>query len=89
MDMENFAGSWKFFCGYVYVCTNGRYSLHLWHGHMVTVSWVNISLFAFQPQKFYPPEKYPLYGISSNVHETNLHSILFIIYVYYLVYYSV
>ena len=31
VDMENFAGSWKFFCSYVYACsTNGRGSLHLW-----------------------------------------------------------
>ena len=30
VDMENIANSWKNFCGYVYVCTNGRGSLHLW-----------------------------------------------------------
>ena len=30
MDMENLAGSWKKFRGYVYTCTNGRGSLHLW-----------------------------------------------------------
>ena len=35
MDMENFVGSWKKFRGYVYACTNGRGSLHL---YMVTVS---------------------------------------------------
>ena len=56
MDMEKFAGSWNFFCGYVYASTNGRGSLPLWY--MVAVSWVNISWFASQPQKprkFYPP----------------------------------
>ena len=34
--------------------------------HCGTVLWVKISWFASQPrkpQKFYPPEKYPLYGI--------------------------
>ena len=30
VDMENFAGSWKKCRAYVYVCTNGRGSLHLW-----------------------------------------------------------
>ena len=30
VDMENFAGSWKKSCGYVYACTNERGSLHLW-----------------------------------------------------------
>ena len=30
MDMENFAGSWKIFRGFVYVCTNERGSLHLY-----------------------------------------------------------
>ena len=30
VDMESFAGSRNFFCGYVYACTNGRGSLHLW-----------------------------------------------------------
>ena len=30
VDMENVVGSWKNFCGYVYACTNGRGSLHLW-----------------------------------------------------------
>ena len=30
VDMENFAGSWKTFRGYVYACTNGYGSLHLW-----------------------------------------------------------
>ena len=31
-----------------------------------TVSWVKISWFASQPRKFYPPEKYPLYGTAAN-----------------------
>ena len=30
VDMENVVGSWKKNCGYVYACTNGRGSLHLW-----------------------------------------------------------
>ena len=51
MDMENFAGSWKKFRGFVYACTNERGSLHL-HMYMVTVSWVNISWFTSQPRKF-------------------------------------
>ena len=29
VDMENFAGSWKQFRGFVYACTNERGSLHL------------------------------------------------------------
>ena len=30
VDMENFAGSWKTFRGYVYACTYERCLLHLW-----------------------------------------------------------
>ena len=30
VDMENFAGSWKKFRGFVYACTNERGSLHLY-----------------------------------------------------------
>ena len=30
MDMENFAGLWKKFRGYVYACTNEPGLLHLW-----------------------------------------------------------
>ena len=30
VDTGNFSGSWKTFRGYMYVCTNGRGSLHLW-----------------------------------------------------------
>ena len=55
VDMENFAGSWKKFRGYVYACTNERGSLHLWQ----LFSWVNISWFASQPRKprkFNPPK---------------------------------
>ena len=30
VDMEHFLGSWKKIRSYVYACTNGRGSLHLW-----------------------------------------------------------
>ena len=62
VDMENFAGSWKKFRGYVYACTNGRGSLHL-YGNCFVGKYFVVCFSTAKTTKILPPEKYPLYGI--------------------------
>ena len=62
MDMENFAGSWKNFRGFVYACTNERGSLHL-YGNCFVGKYFVVYFSTTKTTNILTPEKYPLYGM--------------------------
>ena len=62
MDMEIFADLWEKFRGFVYACTNGRGSLHL-YGNCFVGKYFVVYFSTTKTTKILTPEKYPLYGI--------------------------
>ena len=62
VDMENFAGWWKKFRGFVYACTNECGSLHL-YGNCFVGKYFAVYFSTTKTTNILTPEKYPLYGI--------------------------